>query len=82
MARFVDFLGKTLAVRCVVESVANIQYWDLPYSNHGAGQIEVDRQASVPVHTVFHHLVEAVLQIFGYPKETAVTAKGELVIWR
>lgn len=65
--------GKTLSIRCVVESVANVQYWDLPHSN---GQIEVDRRANIPIHTVFHRLVDAVLQIFGYPKEVAITARG------
>lgn len=66
-------LGKTLSIRCVIESVASMQYWDLL---HSSGHVEVDRQANVPVHTVFHKLVEAVLQIFGFPKENALTAKG------
>lgn len=68
--------GKTLSIRCVVESVANVQYWDLP---HSSGQIEVDRRANIPIHTVFHQLVDAVLQIFGYPKEVAITARGMLL---
>lgn len=63
-----------MSIRCVVESVPHVRYWNSPHTN---GQVEVDRRANVPVDTAFQNLIDAVLQIFGYPKETAITAKGK-----
>lgn len=42
--------------------------------------MEVDRPANIPVHTVFYNVIDIVLQMFGYPREAAITARGKFRI--
>lgn len=73
------FAGKTLSVRCIVESVPSSQFWDTSQTSTSNGQVELKRTVDVPTHTVMYNLVDEVLQKFGYPKEIALTARGEYI---
>ncbi|KAK7573473.1 hypothetical protein V9T40_010664 [Parthenolecanium corni] len=68
-------MGKTLSVRCIVESVPSSQFWDTSQTSTSNGQVELKRTVDVPTHTVMYNLVDEVLQKFGYPKEIALTAR-------